>query len=233
MREQVAPLPGQRSRNLTPRPGRSRASFHGQVLRQMGAMRTVRHYLFARNTAAQQADAADIAGVRGGAVTLHFRRLRRRPCWCTPTWPRRIWCNAGSRLSSTRYLPEGHPRRAHHRGRDHRAGRRLGREGDPPARARQRRRSLGARTAAKMFITNGVHADLYFVAARTDSRRQGLACHLHVHRREGRTRVSRVGRALKKTGWRAPDYRRSSVFEDCRIPAAEPARARRTPASTQ
>jgi alkylation response protein AidB-like acyl-CoA dehydrogenase len=47
---------------------------------------------------------------------------------------------------------------------------------------------------AKMFITNGVHGDLYFVAAKTGEGRPQPSHH-HVRRREGRTRLPRRPRA--------------------------------------
>ena len=48
---------------------------------------------------------------------------------------------------------------------------------------------------AKMFITNGVHGDLYFIAARTDPEAKGVARHHHVHRREGHAGLPRRPRA--------------------------------------
>jgi acyl-CoA dehydrogenase len=73
----------------------------------------------------------------------------------------------------------------------------------------------------KMFITNGVHADLYFIAARTaaetgaDARgSRGLSMFIV----EKGTPGFRVGRTLKKTGWLCSDTA-ELVFEDCRIPA--------------
>lgn len=71
---------------------------------------------------------------------------------------------------------------------------------------------------AKMFITNGVHADLYFVAARTDPAAKpsrGISIFLV----EKGTPGFRVGRALDKMGWRCSDTA-ELVFEDCRVPAA-------------
>jgi acyl-CoA dehydrogenase len=70
---------------------------------------------------------------------------------------------------------------------------------------------------AKMFITNGVHADLYCVAAVTNpegrpSRRMSM---LLV---EKGTPGFRVGRALDKHGWRSSDTA-ELLFEGCRIPA--------------
>ena len=70
---------------------------------------------------------------------------------------------------------------------------------------------------AKMFITNGVHADLYCVAANTnpDMRPSQRLSMLLV---EKGTPGFRVGRALDKQGWRSSDTA-ELLFEDCRIPA--------------
>ena len=74
---------------------------------------------------------------------------------------------------------------------------------------------------SKMFITNGVHADLYFIAARTA---QGNDAEVKGSRGismfivEKGTPGFRVGRALKKSGWLCSDTA-ELVFEDCRIPA--------------
>ena len=70
----------------------------------------------------------------------------------------------------------------------------------------------------KMFITNGVHGDLYFVAARTDPDAKGSRG-ISMFIIEKGTRGFRVGRALKKQGWLCSDTA-ELVFEDCRIPAA-------------
>ena len=70
---------------------------------------------------------------------------------------------------------------------------------------------------AKMFITNGVHADLYFVAARTDPDAKGSRG-ISMFIVEKRTPGFRVGRALNKTGWLCSDTA-ELVFEDCRVPA--------------
>jgi acyl-CoA dehydrogenase len=71
---------------------------------------------------------------------------------------------------------------------------------------------------AKMFITNGVHADLYCIAAITnpDMRPSQRISMLLV---EKGTPGFRVGRALDKQGWRSSDTA-ELLFEDCRIPAA-------------
>jgi acyl-CoA dehydrogenase len=69
----------------------------------------------------------------------------------------------------------------------------------------------------KMFITNGVHADIYFVAARTDPTAKGSRG-ISMFIVEKDTPGFRVGRALKKSGWLCSDTA-ELVFEDCRIPA--------------
>jgi acyl-CoA dehydrogenase len=69
----------------------------------------------------------------------------------------------------------------------------------------------------KMFITNGVHADLYCVAAKTDAGArpsQSLSMFLVEKGTPGFT----VARELDKPGWRSSDTA-ELVFTDCRIPA--------------
>ena len=73
----------------------------------------------------------------------------------------------------------------------------------------------------KMFITNGVHGDLYFVAARSDpdaapSGRSSRGLSMFIVEKD--TPGFRVGRALKKQGWLSSDTA-ELVFEDCRVPA--------------
>ena len=70
----------------------------------------------------------------------------------------------------------------------------------------------------KMFITNGVHGDLYFVAARTDAQAKGSRG-ISLFIVEKGTPGFRVGRALAKQGWLSSDTA-ELVFERCRIPAA-------------
>ncbi|HEY0439734.1 MAG TPA: acyl-CoA dehydrogenase family protein [Xanthobacteraceae bacterium] len=70
---------------------------------------------------------------------------------------------------------------------------------------------------AKMFITNGVHADLYCVAAKTarDARpSQSVSMFLVEKGTPGLT----VSRALDKHGWRSSDTA-ELAFEGCRVPA--------------
>jgi acyl-CoA dehydrogenase len=67
----------------------------------------------------------------------------------------------------------------------------------------------------KLFITNGVFADLYFVAAKTGEGRHAMSMFIV----EKGTPGFRVGRSLEKGGWLSSDTA-ELVFEDCRIPAA-------------
>ncbi|MFL5213416.1 MAG: acyl-CoA dehydrogenase family protein [Microvirga sp.] len=69
----------------------------------------------------------------------------------------------------------------------------------------------------KLFITNGVHADLYCVAAKTGGERtpsRGLTMFLV----EKGTPGLSVGRTLDKHGWRSSDTAELH-FDECRIPA--------------
>jgi acyl-CoA dehydrogenase len=70
---------------------------------------------------------------------------------------------------------------------------------------------------SKIFITNGVHADIYFVAARTDPMAKGSRG-ISMFIVEKGTPGFKASRALKKTGWLCSDTA-ELVFEDCRIPA--------------
>jgi acyl-CoA dehydrogenase len=67
----------------------------------------------------------------------------------------------------------------------------------------------------KLFITNGVHADLYFIAAKTGTARHAMSMFIV----EKGTPGFSVGRSLEKSGWLSSDTA-ELVFDDCRIPAA-------------
>ena len=67
----------------------------------------------------------------------------------------------------------------------------------------------------KMFITNGVHAGLYFIAAKTTEARHGMSMFIVEKGTPGFT----VGRALKKSGWLSSDTA-ELVLDNVRIPAA-------------
>jgi acyl-CoA dehydrogenase len=67
----------------------------------------------------------------------------------------------------------------------------------------------------KMFITNGVHADLYFIAAKTGSGKRDMSMFIV----EKGTPGFSVGRALNKTGWLSSDTA-ELILDNVRIPAA-------------
>ena len=66
----------------------------------------------------------------------------------------------------------------------------------------------------KMFITNGVHANLYFIAAKTGTARHDMSMFIVEKGTPGFT----VGRSLRKTGWLSSDTA-ELIFDNCRIPA--------------
>jgi len=71
-------------------------------------------------------------------------------------------------------------------------------------------------SGTKMFITNGIYADLYCVAAKTtqDARpSESISMFLVERDRPG----FRVGKKLEKHGWLSSDTA-ELIFEDCRIP---------------
>ncbi len=71
---------------------------------------------------------------------------------------------------------------------------------------------------AKMYITNGVHAGLVFVAAKTDPDAKASRG-ISIFAVERGTPGFSVGRALHKQGWLSSDTA-ELVFQDCRVPAA-------------
>ena len=68
---------------------------------------------------------------------------------------------------------------------------------------------------AKMFITNGVHGDLYFVAAKTGE--AGRNRQITMFAVEKGTPGFRSRAPLKKHGWLSSDTA-ELVFEDCFVP---------------
>jgi acyl-CoA dehydrogenase len=72
----------------------------------------------------------------------------------------------------------------------------------------------GVLNGTKMFITNGVHADLYFIAAKTGAGRHDMSMFIV----EKGTPGFSVGRALKKTGWLSSDTA-ELVLDNVRLPA--------------
>ena len=71
---------------------------------------------------------------------------------------------------------------------------------------------------AKLYITNGVLADLVFVAAKTDTSAKGSRG-ISIFAVERGTPGFSVGRALNKQGWLSSDTA-ELVFQDCRVAAA-------------
>jgi acyl-CoA dehydrogenase len=69
---------------------------------------------------------------------------------------------------------------------------------------------------AKMFITNGVYGDIYFVAAKTGQPGRNRDISMFIV--EKGTPGLSVARPLKKHGWLSSDTA-ELVFENCRIPA--------------
>src|SRR3989449_3375432 len=69
----------------------------------------------------------------------------------------------------------------------------------------------------KMFITNGVLADVVFVAAKTDPASGATGLSMFIV--EKGTKGFSVGRKLDKHGWRSSDTA-ELVFDGCRVPAA-------------
>lgn len=69
---------------------------------------------------------------------------------------------------------------------------------------------------AKLYVTNGVHADLYCVAARTDAAAGSNGITMFLVEKD--TPGFRVARRMDKHGWRSSDTA-ELVFEECRIPA--------------
>jgi acyl-CoA dehydrogenase len=68
---------------------------------------------------------------------------------------------------------------------------------------------------SKMFITNGVHADLYFIAAKTGGGKRDMSMFIVEKGAPGFS----VGRALKKTGWLSSDTA-ELILDTVRVPAA-------------
>ncbi len=69
----------------------------------------------------------------------------------------------------------------------------------------------------KTYITNGVHGDVVFVAAKTDLSAKGSRG-ISIFIVEARTPGFTVGRALDKQGWRSSDTA-ELVFDECRVSA--------------
>jgi len=84
-------------------------------------------------------------------------------------------------------------------------------------RARRKGNDKWVLNGSKMFITNGVLADVYFVAARTDPEAKGSRG-ISMFIVEKGAKGFKVAKQLDKMGWRCSDTA-ELVFEDCEIPA--------------
>jgi acyl-CoA dehydrogenase len=71
----------------------------------------------------------------------------------------------------------------------------------------------------KTFITNGIHADLIFLAVKTDPKATPAHKGVSIILVEGNTRGFSRGRKLKKMGGHSQDTA-ELVFEDCRVPVS-------------
>ena len=71
---------------------------------------------------------------------------------------------------------------------------------------------------AKLYITNGVHADLYMVAAKTNPAAKGSRG-ISMFVVEKGTPGFSVGRSLKKHGWLSSDTA-ELIFDNCAVPAS-------------
>ena len=85
------------------------------------------------------------------------------------------------------------------------------------ARAKRQGNDKWVLNGSKMFITNGVLADVYFVAARTDPAAKGSRG-ISMFIVEKGAPGFKVAKQLDKMGWRSSDTA-ELVFEDCEIPA--------------
>jgi len=72
-------------------------------------------------------------------------------------------------------------------------------------------------SGSKIFITNGVLGDIYFVAAKTDMEAKGSRG-ISIFILEKEMPGFKVGRSLKKHGWRSSDTA-ELFFDDVRVPA--------------
>lgn len=84
-------------------------------------------------------------------------------------------------------------------------------------RARRKGNDKWVLNGSKLFITNGVLADVYFVAARTDPEAKGSRG-ISMFIVEKGAPGFKVAKELDKMGWRSSDTA-ELVFEDCEIPA--------------
>ena len=181
-----------------------------EVLREMGSLGLLGMRL--RPSTAARPRHARQRRARRGARALHLWRIFRHRA--------RAHRHGLAAPLSRRYARAAGPLDArHHRGpQDHRRCHDRGRRRLRPClHAHQRAQGDGGYVlnGAKMFITNGVHGDLYFVAAKTGDAGRSHASRCSGSRRARRASASRA--RSKKTGWLCSDTA-ELVFEDCFVP---------------
>ena len=225
LRDQVRPLRRDRDQASRKGPGRKRAScrarFSGRWARWASSASAIRPNMAARRWTRwrrrlrRRTRPLDLLGRRDHRARPYRHGLRPHR-QCRQQGPARP-ADAGDR----RWREDRRRRR-------HRARRGLGREGHPHHRAPRGRQLCAERR--KVYITNGVHADLYCVAAKTDlSAKPSQSVSIFLV--EKGTPGFRVARELDKHGWRSSDTA-ELVFEI----AASPPRTcsgRRAAASTR
>ena len=120
----------------------------------------------------------------------------------------------GYRSAESQVFTQNYLRRTCHGGRRHRARRRVGRRRD---RTRATKTNGGwILNGSKMFITNGVYGDLYFVAAKSGEG-GGRSREVTMFILEKGTEGFSVARPLEKMGWLSSDTA-ELVFDNCFVP---------------
>ena len=161
---------------------------------------------------------ADQPGLRRGAVAVAPSAASSSPCSCTPTWPARTCTTPARAAQKARWMPGITARRDDHRGRHHRARRRLRRRGHAHHARVRDGDALGARTAPSCSSPTACTPTC------TSSPRAPAAA-----RHASRSSSSRRARRASRSGARSTRPAGCSsdtaelVFDNCRIPAAQPA----------
>ena len=122
----------------------------------------------------------------------------------------------GTEEQKQRWLPRLASGRDDRRDRHERARRRQRPAGHPQHRAARRRDGSYLLNGSKTFITNGWHADLVIVVAKTDPTAGAKGTSLLLVERG--MRASSAGKRLKKLGLKAQDTA-ELFFDDVRVPA--------------
>ena len=177
-----------------------------EILREMGVARAARHALSRPSTAARGSIRSPTpCSPRSSAAPPTAASPSR--CWCTPTWPRRTSITP-ARPSSSRAGCRTSPPAARSRA----VAMTEADAGSDLASMRTTARTVAGGyvlNGAKMFITNGVHGDLYFVAAKTGE--AGRNRQITMFAVEKGAPGFRVARALEKARLALQRHRRAGV----------------------